>query len=365
MPKTARRTAGIDVSGIRKVFDLAADLVDPVNFSIGQPHFDVPDVVKDAAVAAIREGFNRYTPTQGIPELRDAVRALMKRTRDWQPEEVFITSGVSGGLLLSVLALVDPGDEVLIPDPYFLSYKQLTKLVGARPVFVDTYPDFRLTAERLERAITPRTKLLFINSPANPTGAVASAADLEAIAEVCRRHDLFVVTDEIYDHYVYEGTYTSITRYLPEAVLLGGFSKSWGMTGWRLGYACGPRTVLQEMLKLQQFTFVNAPSPVQRAGLAALETDTLAHVAEYRRKRDLICEGLADRFELVRPAGAFYVFPKVPRGTDMEFATRAIERGCLVVPGSVFSERSTHVRISYATTDEAITRGVDILNGLV
>ncbi|HUU43456.1 MAG TPA: aminotransferase class I/II-fold pyridoxal phosphate-dependent enzyme, partial [Planctomycetota bacterium] len=167
MPKTARRTAGIDVSGIRKVFDLAADLVDPVNFSIGQPHFDVPDVVKDAAVDAIREGFNRYTPTQGIPELRDAVRALMKRTRDWQPEEVFITSGVSGGLLLSVLALVDPGDEVLIPDPYFLSYKQLTKLVGARPVFVDTYPDFRLTAERLERAITPRTKLLFINSPAN------------------------------------------------------------------------------------------------------------------------------------------------------------------------------------------------------
>ena len=364
MTKPARRTDAVDVSGIRKVFDLAADLKDPVNFSIGQPDFDVPDAVKDAAITSIREGFNRYTTTQGLPELREAVREHMRRTRHWDPEEVFITSGVSGGLLLTVLALIDEGDEVLMADPYFVSYMQLTNLVGGRPVFVDTYPDFRLTGERLERAITPKSKLLFVNSPGNPTGAVASADDLKDVAEICRRHDIQVVTDEIYDSFCYDGACVSITRFLPEALVLGGFSKSHAMTGWRLGYACGARAILQEMLKLQQLSFVCAPSPVQRAGVKALDVDVSEHIAEYRRKRDLIYEGLKDSFEVEKPAGAFYIFPKVPKGTDMTFVERAIAAECLVIPGSVFSRRNTHFRISYATTDEQIARGVEILKSL-
>jgi len=368
-PRRARKFAGrtdrVDTSGIRKVFDLASKLTNPVNFSIGQPDFDMPQPVKDAAVRAVREGFNRYTVTQGLEELRERVRRHCRERRDWEPEEVVITSGVSGGLLLAIMALVDAADEVLIPDPYFVSYKQITRLLGAKPVFVDTYPDFRLTAERLERHITAKSRLLFVNSPANPTGAVYSAEDLKDVAELCRRHDITVISDEIYDDFCYDAEHASITRELPEAILLGGFSKSYGMTGWRLGYACGPRDVLQQMLKLQQLSFVCAPSAAQKAGLAALDCDVSQHIAEYKSRRDLIYDGLKDTFEVTRPAGAFYIFPKVPKGTDMAFVERAIARECLVIPGSVFSERNTHFRISYATSLEQIERGVEILKSLV
>jgi len=365
MARLARRTREIDISGIRKVFDLAGAMENPVNFSIGQPDFDVPEAVKEAAIEAIRGGFNKYTVTQGIAELRERVKRHCRTTRNWEPEEVFITAGVSGGLLLLTLALVDAGDEVIIPDPYFVSYKQLTKLVGAKPVFVDTYPDFRLTGERLEKAITRKSKLLFLNSPANPTGAVYGSEDLKEVAELCRKHHITVVSDEIYDAFSYDEPFVSITRHLEETVLLGGFSKSWGMTGWRLGYVCGAKDLLQEMLKLQQFSFVNAPSMVQKAGLAALDTDVSAHIADYKRRRDLVYEGLKEKFEITKPGGAFYVFPKIPKGTDQEFAERAIRRKCLVIPGSVFSERNTHFRLSYATSVEQIKRGVEILNSLV
>ena len=364
MARLSRRAGNIDTSGIRKVFDLAAGLTHPVNFSIGQPDFDVPAPVMNAAVDAMQEGFNRYTVTQGIPELREGVRRHMHTTRNWNPEDVFITSGVSGGLLLAVLALVDPGDEVLIPDPYFISYKQLSRLMDAVPVFVDTYPDFRLTPERLEKAVTSKSKLLFVNSPANPTGAVYRAEDLKGVADICRQHDITVISDEIYDTFCYDGEHVSITRYLEETLLLGGFSNSHAMTGWRLGYACGPGEILQEMLKLQQLSFVCAPAPVQKAGLAALECDTSEQMAEYRRKRDLIYDGLKDCFNVTRPSGAFYLFPEVPSGTDVAFVERAIEQECLVIPGSVFSERNTHFRISYATTFDEIERGVKVLKSL-
>jgi aspartate aminotransferase/aminotransferase len=362
--KRAKRTAVVDTSGIRKVFDLAREIENPVNFSIGQPDFDVPAPVVETLVEAVRVGRTRYTPTQGLEELREAVRLHMKRTRDWEPEEVCITSGVSGGLMLAFLAMVDAGDDVLMADPYFLSYLQLAKLLDARPVVIDTYPDFRLTAERAEAALTPNARVLVLNSPANPTGAVIDATELEGLAEICRRRGIAVVSDEIYDSFCYDDDFVSITRHLPEAVVLGGFSKSYAMTGLRLGYACGPRDVLQEMMKLQQISFVCAPAPVQAAGLTALETDVSEHIAAYRRKRDLVCEGLAGSYELVKPSGAFYVFPKVPRGTDAAFVARAIERGCLVIPGSVFSRRDTHFRLSYATTEEEIARGVEILKSL-
>ena len=344
MAKLAKRMSEVEASGIRRVFDLAAKIKDPCNLSIGQPHFDVPAPAKDAAIAAIREGFNRYTMTQGIPELRERIKARLK-ARGWEPEDVIITSGVSGGLMLAVLAMVDPGDEVLVPDPYFLGYKQLLKLVGAKPVYIDTYPDFRLSPERLERAATPRTKLLFLNSPANPTGAVTSEADLKGIAEICRRRGIAVISDEVYDVFSYDA---------PSV---------------RLGYAAGPKDLLGEMLKLQQISFVCAPSMAQKGALAALNMPQVAHdawvlaqVSDYRRKRDLVYEGLRGKFEVSKPAGAFYIFPKVPFGTDVEFVERAIAKECLIIPGSVFSERNTHFRISYATTDEQLQRGLKILN---
>ncbi len=361
--KLASRTAKIDSSGIRKVFDLAAKLENPVNVSIGQPHFDVPEPVKDAAIAAIRSGRNKYTVTQGIPELRERIRRMLAETRGgWRPEGVLVTSGVSGGILLALLVLVEEGDEVIIPDPYFVMYKHLVNLCGATPVFVDTYPDFKLTAERLRPAVGPRTKLVLLNSPNNPTGALSSRGELEEIASVLEDHDLLAISDEIYDAFVYDGEFASLAEVYPErTLLLGGFSKAWAMTGWRLGYAAGPGEIVAEMTKLQQFSFVCAPSMVQEAGLAALDFDTSAFRDQYRAKRDLVWNGLKSHFEVEKPGGAFYVFPKVPWGDDETFVKRAIEKGLLIIPGSVFSERHTHFRISYAADDETLDKAVEIL----
>ena len=354
----------IDSSGIRKVFDLAAKMTDPINLSIGQPDFDVPELAKRETIRAIEDGLNKYTPTQGIPELREGIRRLMRQTRDWEPEAVLVTSGVSGGIMLALNALVDPGDEVLIGDPYFVMYKHITSLLGGVPVFVDTYPDFRLTAERIEKTLTPKSKVLLLNSPCNPTGVVSSSEELSDIADLAKAHDLIVVSDEIYESFCYDGEFVSIVRFLEHAVVLGGFSKSYGMTGWRLGYACGDADIIGEMTKLQQFTFVCAPSMVQQAGVVALGTDVSGHIDEFRRKRDLMYDGLQDVFEVTRPEGAFYIFPRVPEGTDEAFVKRAIEANCLVIPGSVFSQRNTHFRISYANSFDQLRRGIEVLRTL-
>ncbi len=364
--RLAARTAKIDSSGIRKVFNLAAKLKDPVNLSIGQPDFDVPEAVKKAAIEAILAGKNKYTLTQGTEALRLKVRETLAQSRGgWTGEEVMITSGVSGGILLAFLSLVQEGDEVVIPDPYFVMYKHLVNLCGGTPVFVDTYPDFRLTAERLRSVITPKTKLVVVNSPNNPSGAVYARADLEAVAKVLAERNILAVSDEIYDLFAYDGGFASFVDVYPDnTLLLGGFSKTWAMTGWRLGYAAGPADILQEMIKIQQYTFVNAPSMAQEAGLVALDCDVTAFRQEYRAKRDLIYNGLKDDFEVTKPGGAFYIFPKAPGGDAGEFVAKAIEKGVLIIPGNVFSERNTHFRISYAASDDTIKRGIDTLCAL-
>ena len=358
----ASRMSKIDSSGIRKVFDLAQEMTDPINLSIGQPDYDVPDEVKAAAIKAIEEGFNRYTVTQGLAELRAKLLERCRAEKGVENEDIFITSGVSGALLLAFLATVDSGDEVLIPDPYFVMYKHLVNLCNGVPKFIDTYPDFRLRPERVEAAITPRTRMIVMNSPSNPTGVIAPREDVEAIAEIARQHDLLVISDEIYDCFCYEEAYTSIASLYSKTLLMGGMSKSHAMTGWRIGFALGPRDVIAEMTKLQQFSFVCAPSFAQKAAVVALDHPSDEKREAYRRKRDIVCDGLKDRFEIVVPGGAFYVFPKVPWGTDEEFVKEAIRNNVLVIPGSVFSERNTHFRISYAAPDDVLRRGVDVLN---
>jgi aspartate aminotransferase/aminotransferase len=358
----ADRVHRIDASGIRKVFDLAAAMDDPINLSIGQPDFDVPDPAKDAAIEAIREGFNRYTMTQGIPEMHERIRARIRETRGVDPEATLITSGVSGGLLLALLATVNPGDEVIFPDPYFVMYKHLVNLCDGRPVFLDTYPDFRLRRDALEALITERTKMIIVNSPCNPTGTVYSAEELKMVADVAGEHGLLVLSDEIYDSFAYGDSYTSMAGLYPRTLLLGGFSKSYAMTGWRLGYAAGPAEVVQQMTKLQQYTFVCAPSFAQKAGMAALDCDISELMAGYRRKRDLIYSALVDAgYEVEKPEGAFYIFPRVPWGTDMEFVEEAIRNNLLIIPGSVFSEKNTHFRIAYTPSEETIERGIEVL----
>ena len=362
----ARRMAKLDASGIRKVFDLAAAMTDPINLSIGQPDFDVPEPVRDAAVHAIREGKNRYTVTQGIPDLHQALRNVLMERKGFDPEALLVTSGVSGALLLAFLVLIDDGDEVLIPDPYFVMYKHLVNLCGGTPVFVDTYPDFQLTAERMASAITPKTRMILLNTPANPTGAVVSDKELPRIVELARAHDLTVISDEIYDAFSYDGPVKSIGALYSKTLVMGGFSKSHAMTGWRLGYSTGPEDVIQEMTKLQQFSFVCAPSFAQISGVVALDVDPSPYVEAYRRKRDLIYSGLKDAgYDVTQPRGAFYIFPKAPWGTDHEFVAEAIRNNLLVIPGSVFSEKATHFRISYAATEDTIERGVDVLRQLI
>lgn len=359
----AQRALHVDASGIRKVFDLAAKMKDPINLSIGQPDFDVPEPAKQSAIEAIQAGNNRYTQTQGIAPLRQRLRTDLSAEIGRDVGEVLITSGVSGGLFLAILSVIDPGDEAIFLDPYFVMYKHLLTLAGGKSVTVPTYPDFRFPAEQVEKAITPRTKLLILNSPSNPTGAVMSEAEVRAAVELCRKHGLLLLSDEIYEPFLYEGgKLFSPARIYDNTLILRGFSKSHAMTGWRLGYAAGPDELIAQMTKLQQYTFVCAPAPLQYAALSALDLSMQSAVEAYRRKRDIVCRGLSKAFEIVEPGGAFYIFPKAPAGVSAtDFVAKAIENNVLIIPGNVFSERDTHFRISYATTDEKLEEGCRIL----
>jgi aspartate aminotransferase/aminotransferase len=361
----ADRVRAFEASGIRKMFDLGRSLKDPVNLSIGQPHFDVPQPIKDAAKTAIDQGRNGYSVTQGAAELRDRLRAEVLARLPHAEREVLVTSGTSGGLLLAILATVNPGDEVIVPDPYFVSYPNLVTIAGGRTVFVDTYPNFQLDPERLKAAITERTKVILLCSPANPTGAVLAPEAMRAVAELARERGILLISDEIYRAFHYDGAPHTPAEFNEDVLVIEGFGKTYGVTGWRLGFAHGPRAVIEEMTKLQQFTFVCAPTPFQFGALAALDFDVSGIVADYKRKRDLLTDGLRGRFEFEMPGGAFYLFPRAPWGTGTEFVTEAIRKNLLIIPGGVFSRRDTHFRISYAAPDDVLMRGVEILNGLV
>jgi aspartate aminotransferase/aminotransferase len=355
----------VDASGIRKVFDLAASLQDPVNLSIGQPDFDVPEACKRRAIEAIQSGRNKYTVTQGEAALRERIAEALRSEFGSFDSPVLVTSGVSGGILLALMATLNPGDEAIVPDPYFVMYKHLVRLIGAQPVFVDTYPDFRLRADRIEAAVTDRTRMIILASPANPTGAVYSKEELSAAVAVARRHNLLVLADEIYRDFVYDGPAASAWPMGDRVILLRGFSKTHAMTGWRLGYATGPDEIIQAMTTLQQYTFVCAPAPLQWAAVEALEVDVSAQIETFRRRRDLVYAGLKDRFRVTKPSGAFYIFPEAPGGSGTQFVERAIQAGVLLIPGGVFSERDTHFRIAYAVDRRTLDRGIEILNRLV
>jgi len=315
-----------------------------LDLSIGQADFDVPEPIRAATTAFLRERF-------ALPE----------------DEQVMTTSGASGALTLAMLALVGPGDEVLLPDPHFVVYRNLVHIAGACPTYYDLYPDFRLSPERIEEAITERTRVLVLNSPANPTGVCIAAEDLEAVAEICVRRGVFVISDELYETFSYEGQHATIKRHLSEqSLLVGGVSKVYGMAGWRLGWAAGSPALIDKMRTLQQFTFTCPPTLVQRGALAAFDVDMSAQVDLYRKKRDLLYAGLvAAGYRVVKPEGVFFIFPAVPFGDDMEFSRAALEKGLVLGPGSVFSRRHSHFRLSFAVTDETLERGLELLRELI
>jgi aspartate aminotransferase/aminotransferase len=363
----ADRTNKIDASGIRKVFALGEKMKDPVNFSIGQPDFDVPEPLKEEAIKAIRAGVNKYSQTAGDTLLKEKITGLVKKEFGWTNPAVLVTSGVSGGLLLAFMALVNPGDEVIIPDPYFVMYKHLVNMLGGKCVFADSYPSFALPVEGIRKVITSKTKMIIVNSPCNPTGVVYPEEQIKALAKVAAEKDVLVVTDEIYERFCYDSGCPSIATYYDKTLLMRGLSKAYAMTGWRLGYTAAPeplQDVIEQMTKIQQYTFVCAPSPFQKAAMAALDYDVSEFVDAYRQKRDMVYEGLRDKFEMVKPGGAFYAFVKAPAGGATKFVEKAIANNVLIIPGNVFSEKDTHFRISYATSDEKIKQGIEILRSL-
>lgn len=391
----SRRTTGIDGSGIRRIFELGASLKDPINLSIGQPDFPVPDVMREAAKAAVDAGLNGYTLSQGIAPLRERTAAHLRADLGWDvrpdlpsPDDpdatsLMITSGTSGALLLAAMALLDPGDEFIIPDPYFVVYPNIAKMIGARAVLCDTYPDFKMTAERVEPLITERTKFVLLNSPGNPSGVVPTGDECRELLELCRERGLILLSDEIYDEFVFSDAVEESPRGEPgrrcpsparyegaeeHVLLIRGFGKTYGCTGWRMGYAAGPGPLLREMGKLQQYSFVCAPSIAQAGCVAAFDADISAHVADYQERRDTVLGILEPVTTVAKPGGAFYLFPEVPPGlgvTATELVERAIRESVLTIPGGVFSSRDTHLRISLSAPGEKLRRGAEIIARLM
>lgn len=374
--RLSSRARGIEPSGIRRIFELMATMEDPINLSIGQAHYDPPEALIEAACRAMRDGHNRYTVTQGLPELNDLVLDDVEQRLGRRPETCLLTSGVSGGLMLSFLSLLDPGDEILLPDPYFVMYKHLATICGATVKFYDTYPKqdgdrFGLDLAQIEELVTERTKIVFVNSPSNPTGGMLTRDEIEGVCRIAEKASAWVVSDEIYDLFCYSDDYASPLQFTDRCIQLGGFSKSYGVPGWRMGYATGPSAVLDALKTLQQFSFVCAPAPFQHALVAAMpDIDLAPYRDEYRGKRDLLVERLHPAFHLSRPEGAFYAFPQLPKDKDGVqvasdvFVEAAIEKNVLIVPGKAFSARDTHFRVSFAATDERLQKGVDVLNEL-
>ncbi|WP_437202195.1 pyridoxal phosphate-dependent aminotransferase [Planctomicrobium sp. SH664] len=357
----ADRMHKIDASGIRKVFDLAANMANPCNLSIGQPHFDTPEPIKEAMKKAADEGKNAYSQTQGIKPLLERIQSSVQATYGHADRKTFITSGTSGGLMLVLNTLVNPGDEVIVFDPWFVMYKHLTTLSGGTVRSISTYPDFRIPLDKVKAAINEKTKLILFNSPCNPTGHVATEEEVRGLAEIAREHNIALLSDEIYRVFCYDHEFVSPAKFNDQTIVIDGFSKSHSMTGWRVGWCHGPEHIIQQMIKLQQFTFVCAPHPMQWASCVAWDYDISDRVADYRRKRNLMVDALKDDFEIQGAEGAFYLFPRTPWGTGTEFVKKAIENELLIIPGNVFSSEDTHFRISYAASDDTLLRGAEIL----
>ena len=365
----------IKPSGIRKFFDIAAEMDDVISLGVGEPDFDTPWHVRDEGIYSLEKGRTSYTSNAGLKDLIEEIAKFLKRRYDltYDPaKEMIVTVGGSEGIDICMRAMLDPGDEVLIPQPSYVSYEPCAILANGTPVIIELKAEneFRLTAEELEAAITPKTKLLVLPFPNNPTGAIMERKDLEAIAEVILKHDLYVLSDEIYSELTYTENHVSICN-LPgmqeRTVLINGFSKSHSMTGWRLGYACGPEVIIKQMLKIHQFAIMCAPTTSQYAAVEAMrngDDDVQEMKAEYNVRRKYLLKRFAEMgVECFEALGAFYVFPCIKEfGMSSEdFATAMLKsKKVCVVPGTAFGNCGEgFLRISYAYSMENLKIAMD------
>lgn len=362
----AERVFRLKESGIRKMFAIASQIKNPIDLSIGQTHFDTPKKLQNALVRATKAGFNKYTHTVGIPSLIEKIKKNYTEKYGKTPEGVIITCGASGGLVLSLLGLVNEGDDVILFDPYFVMYYNLVKLIGANPVTVSTYPDFSIKKEALENAITPKTKLIIVNSPNNPTGKILTQDQINIIIEVAKKHNLWIISDEVYSLFDYDNKFISFYNRYEKLMLVDAFSKTYAITGWRVGYLIGPKEVIDKISIIQQFSFVCAPSMAQKAIELIYPMSTKQFVKAYKKNRDIAYEWLSKFLKVQKSDGAFYIFPQLPDGiSGQEFATKALEQKVVVVPGGAFSQQDTHIRISFATDTNTLKKGLSIIEKLV
>lgn len=393
-PAASARADALRASGIRKILARAGTMPDAVNLTIGQPDFPVPDEVRTAATQAINAGRNGYTANAGDPGLLARINQFLRWDAGWDCKAAgaadhagpmsMVTTGTSGGLTLAFLSMLDPGDECVIPDPYFVSYPELARACNATAVPCDTDERGQFTADRVEKCLTDKTRFVLFSTPSNPAGVVATRQACSDLLDLCRSRGIVLISDEIYDAFTFPDARTD-TRVgdptqrccpsparLPGAedsvLLIRGFGKSYGCTGWRLGYAAGPAWLLEAMSKFQQYLYVCAPTPLQVGAAACFDADMDPVVLEYQTRRDMILDRLGPLTTIAPPGGAFYAWVRVPerlKMTGTDFTEHAADHGVLVVPGGVFSRHDTHFRISYATDRARLAKGLDTLAELM
>ena len=371
----------IEPSGIRKFFDIVSEMKDAISLGVGEPDFDTPWHIRDEGIYALEKGKTFYTSNAGLKELRCEISNYLKRTQNitYNPmHEILVTVGGSEAIDIGLRAIINPGDEVIIPQPSYVSYVPCTVLAGAKPVIIDLKAenDFRLTPEELESAITNKTKVLILPYPNNPTGAIMEKNDLEAIAKIIKEKDILVMSDEIYSELTYKGKHVSIASIegmQERTLLINGFSKSYAMTGWRLGYACAPEPLIKQMTKIHQFAIMCAPTTSQYAAVEAIkngdEDVELMRRAYNQRRRFLLHEFKEMGLECFEPYGAFYVFPCIKEFgmTSEEFATKFLEEEKVAaVPGTAFGKSGEgYLRISYAYSMDNLKIALERLKNFV
>lgn len=380
----ADKVVAMKPSGIRKFFDIVNEMDDVISLSVGEPDFDTPWHIRDEGIYSLEKGRTFYTSNAGLKELKEEIARYMKRKQGivYDPiQEVLVTVGGSEAIDVALRAMLNPGEEVLIPQPSFVSYEPCTILAGGVPVIIELKEenDFRLTAQEIEDAVTEKTKVIVIPFPNNPTGAIMERENLEAVAKVIIEHDLFVISDEIYSELSYQGDHVSIVA-IPgmreRTIMINGFSKAYAMTGWRLGYACGPKEIVEQMLKIHQFAIMCAPTTSQYAAVDALrngDEDVEEMKESYNQRRRYLMHAFREMgLQCFEPFGAFYAFPCIREFgmTSEEFATRFLqEKKVAVVPGSAFGDCGEgFLRISYASSMEniktAMQRLAEFIEGL-
>ena len=371
----------IQPSGIRKFFDVVHEMKDAISLGVGEPDFDTPWHIRDEGIYSLEKGKTHYTSNAGLKELKTEIDRYLNRHYGISYDvdhEIMVTIGGSEAIDAAMRAMLDPGDEVLIPQPSYVSYVPCAVLAGGVPVVIELKAEneFRLTAEELEAAITPKTKLLVLPFPNNPTGAIMEKSDLEKIAEVIKKHDIFVLSDEIYSELTYlekHVTIASLPGMWERTIVINGFSKSHAMTGWRLGYACGPRVIIEQMLKIHQFAIMGAPSPSQYAGVEALKNgdeDVAQMREEYNGRRRYLLHRFKEMgLSCFEPFGAFYVFPCISEFgmTSEQFATELLNTEKLaVVPGTAFGDCGEgFIRISYAYSLENLKEAMNRMEAFI